>query len=150
MMTCEEILKALRDGKAVKRRNENYYFLLADDAIVEYSINNSEWVTSNQSFCFRLDEIKKDKLDFEIYEPKLTESEREYLSGFLRPFMKNYKITIRKYSAFKVGEESLFFSLQRNTDEKDEAEFALPFFKAGTMYAGMELGKEYTLEELGL
>lgn len=26
----------------------------------------------------------------------------------------------------------------------------LPTFKAGTMYTGMELNKEYTLEELGL
>lgn len=150
MMTCEEILKALRNGKAVRRKNENYYFLLADDAIIERSIKSSEWVSFNLNFNFRLDEIKKGEFDFEIYEPKLTESEREYLSGFLRSFMKNYKITIRKYSAFKVGEESLFFSLQRNTDEKDEAEFALPFFKAGTMYAGMKANKEYSLEELGL
>lgn len=150
MMTCEEILKALRDGKAVKRKNEDYYFLLADDAIIEYPIKDSKRVSFSLNFCLTLDEVKKGEFDFEIYEPKLTESEREYLSGFLRPFKKDYKITIRKYSAFKVGEESLFFSLQRNTDEKDEAEFALPFFKAGTMYAGMKANKEYSLEELGL
>ena len=32
----------------------------------------------------------------------------------------------------------------------DDDSFSLPYFKAGTMYQGMELEEAYTLEELGL
>ena len=34
--------------------------------------------------------------------------------------------------------------------ERESKAMALPCFKEGTMYKGMEVGKEYTLEELGL
>lgn len=148
MMTCEEILKALRDGKAVKRKNEGYYFLLADDAIVEYSINNSKWVASNQSFYFRLDEVKKDKLDFEIYEPVLTEEERKYIAAIIAPLRKSWKrITITKIYGVGVCKERILFEFKNGDDEEN---YSLPSFDKGTMYNGMSLGTEYSLEELGL
>lgn len=149
MMTCEEILKALRDGKAVKRRNEDDYFLLADDAIIKRSIKDNELVFSNLNFSFRLDEVKKGEFDFEIYEPKLTEEEKKYLSGVIKPFKKDYKIMVRKLRT-ACGEEYIYICFYRSGTDYIEGAASLPQFKANTMYAGMKARKEYSLEELGL
>lgn len=83
----------------------------------------------------------------EAEEPILDEVEREYLSAVIKPFknrvhyitqVKGVYEKNRNYIRIKVG-------------DNDEPEFInLPWFKANKMYKGMETGKEYTLEELGL
>lgn len=83
-------------------------------------------------------------LDMEHKEPILDEAERKYLSAVIRPFrdeiheIAKHNVTNGKYQWIDfIG--------------KDEyAGFYLPNFKAGTMYKGMEVGRKYTLEELGL
>ena len=49
-----------------------------------------------------------------------------------------------KYTCFNDTKEYLFGRA------KDYSHLELPAFERGTMYRGMELCKEYTLEELGL
>ena len=74
----------------------------------------------------------------------LDDVERRYLSAVIRPFrdeiheIAKHNVTNGKYQWIDfIG--------------KDEyAGFYLPNFKAGTMYKGMEVGRKYTLEELGL
>ena len=71
----------------------------------------------------------------------LNESERQYLSAVIRPFRdqvrsvtKNPKMNGKgEYIVIDIGIQMFF-----------------PDFKSNTMYKGMDLGKEYTLEELGL
>lgn len=69
----------------------------------------------------------------------LDEAEKKYLSDVIRPFRcKIYGIT--KHTG-TLG-EYIIISIN------DDANVIFPYFKEGTMYKGMELNKEYTLDEL--
>lgn len=73
----------------------------------------------------------------------LDDTERRYLSAVIRPFRKNVT-SIRKIkpcnsTRYRI---SIFVSGYGSCD--------LPWFDGGTMYKGMEKGKVYTPEELGL
>ena len=70
----------------------------------------------------------------------LDDAERRYLSAVIRPF-RNDEMRICKKNDGDY-EEYIFFA--------GEKSFYLPNFEAGTMYKGMELGRGYMLEELGL
>lgn len=84
-----------------------------------------------------------------IYEaPKeiLEKEEKEYLEAVIRPFRKKI-LYIRKSPQYEYDysyNENIVFILQN-----DDCGL-LPYFTKNTMYKGMELNKEYTLEELGL
>lgn len=76
----------------------------------------------------------------EEYDPKiLTEKEKAYLSAVIKPFRE--RIECVKKIVFKRAFIKIFL--------EDEA-VALPYFEKDIMYTGMEEGREYTLEELGL
>lgn len=69
----------------------------------------------------------------------LDEEEKKYLSAVIRPFKDRVEFISknrfkREYIAIKVEGEII----------------TLPYFKANTMYKGMELCKKYILKELGL
>ena len=70
----------------------------------------------------------------------LTDEEKAYLSAVIKPFRGKVR-SIGKVSF--GGEEFLKIYLEDET-------FSFPFFTKGAMYRGMEEGREYTLEELGL
>lgn len=70
----------------------------------------------------------------------LDDAEKRYLKGVIRPF-RNEVLSIRKLS---------FVSEQIVIQMKSYIEIKLPCFEKGTMYQGMEDGKKYTVEELGL
>lgn len=72
----------------------------------------------------------------------LNEEERKYLSAVIKPFkiegIVKKQSDIDEYICIYVIEKYYTYVL------------LLPYFKKGTMYKGMKLNKEYTLEELGL
>lgn len=79
----------------------------------------------------------------EYKEPVLDDVEKKYLSSVIKPFRKNVsyiekihsKVDTYDYICVRVNRcEIMFF----------------PKFEENTMYKGMELGRKYTLEELGL
>ena len=70
----------------------------------------------------------------------LTETEREYLSAVIKPF----RDEVKHISKNQYDDEEL---VQIRTKS---GLALLPPFKKGLMYNGMEVGKEYALEELGL
>ena len=72
----------------------------------------------------------------------LDDVEKEYLSAVIRPF-KNKVDGIVKTGGYYDKE---FISIVL----KGEADSSFPYFKKNTMYKGMEIGREYSLEELGL
>lgn len=78
-----------------------------------------------------------------IYEFKeiLDEKEKEYLSAVIKPF-KNRIDYIKKIDL--TGREFIYIYL------KNDEDIDFPYFKKGTMYKGMKLGRQYTLKELGL
>lgn len=78
-----------------------------------------------------------------IYEFKeiLDEKEKEYLSAVIRPFKGRVDYIQKEISDTR---EAIFVCVACD----DYLSF--PYFEKGTMYKGMELGKKYTLKELGL
>ena len=84
----------------------------------------------------------KFEIIYEAPKPILNKEEIEYLEAVLKPFRNKIKCVV-KFSC--VNDE--FISVMFN-DRDDVFEF--PLFKKDTMYKGMQLNKEYTLEELGL
>ena len=82
----------------------------------------------------------------EYKEPILDEEEKKYLSAVIKPFRKE-ETTIMKRKEYS-GCEFVRIAIEWKEGSIDYIEF--PSFEKGTMYKGMELNKEYTLEELGL
>ncbi|MST81546.1 hypothetical protein [Bilifractor porci] len=83
----------------------------------------------NSPICFRDPQILDDK-------------EREYLTAVLKPLPKVK--TIKKVETPMINSEYLMV-IFRNREI-----MSFPFFKLHAMYRGMEVGREYTLKELGL
>lgn len=82
----------------------------------------------------------------EYKEPILNKAEREYLSAVIKPFRDEVKfINLPSYDC-----PNLTYTCIRMYDNCGNKIVRLPIFKRGTMYKGMKLDKNYTLEELGL
>ena len=79
--------------------------------------------------------------------PILNDAEKEYLGNIIKPF-RNRIIWIGK--SIYIPGEYIEIYLRHYDDGCSSYSIVLPYFKKGTMYKGMELDKEYTLEELGL
>lgn len=80
-----------------------------------------------------------------VYESKveiLDEVEKRYLRNIIRPF----RDKVKAISLITAGGKSDCYI---NIELEDETIY-LPDFEINTMYKGMKLEKEYTLEELGL
>lgn len=74
--------------------------------------------------------------------PILTDKEKTYLSAVIKPFRNDVEYIEKRI--FSTGAEYIRICLT----EDETVNF--PNFKRGTMYKGMEVDKDYTLEELGL
>lgn len=130
---------------------------------LEYLIDSKNWI--GDKFCDELCDLnsdyskcikcKNDQSCYECYvrnlkwlleehkEPILTDAEKEYLAGVIRPFRSKVKYIV-KIEIDGCGKQYVFISLQDNDN------ISLPHFKANTMYTGMDIWHNYTLEELGL
>ena len=76
----------------------------------------------------------------------LNEEEKEYLSVVIKPF-RDRIVWIKKVDSPIQNHEYIKICYQ---DHNYIIVLNFPDFKAGTMYRGLELCKDYTLEELGL
>lgn len=77
----------------------------------------------------------------EYKEPLLDDVEKEYLSGVIKPFRRNVKYICKRLS----GNGYYIIILVNEFDVMN-----LPYFPNNTMYKGMKVDKQYTLQELGL
>ena len=142
MNHMEEIIKIL----GVKFNEEFYLtkhgdtrFVIVPGGMFSQGENN-EWEESSLLYAILLGEYEIKK----IPQPILTEEEREYLSYVIKPFRDEIEY-IHKFTCPNSTKEYLLGFI------KDIGyHLELPPFIKGTMYCGIELGKEYTLEELGL
>lgn len=80
---------------------------------------------------------------FERKEEILDETEKRYLTNVIRPFRHETEF-IEKRTKFDDS-SSCHLKIVLNNDI-----ISLPYFKADSMYKGMELNKKYSLKELGL
>ena len=79
----------------------------------------------------------------EAKEPVLDDVEKEYLSAVIKPFRKMIAYIV-KAQDFDDGKQCIRIILQNG----DGMHF--PYLDGDAMYKGMEVNKEYSLEELGL
>lgn len=79
----------------------------------------------------------------EAKEPVLDDVEKEYLSAVIKPFRKKIEYIRKNKSVYK---DKQFISIGLYDDDY----MYFPFFENDAMYKCMELGRKYTLEELGL
>ena len=97
-----------------------------------------------ESFGHQLVKIERPTQYETIYEaPKqiLDQKEKEYLENFLKPFKDRINFIYK--SNYDDAKQII------QIDDSEEI-MILPSFRKDTMYKGMELNKEYTLDELGL
>lgn len=82
----------------------------------------------------------------------LDESERQYLSAIIKPFRDQVRSIMKNQKMNGKGEYIVIDTGFHIIEIENRHKFFMffPDFKSDTMYKGMELGKEYTLEELGL
>lgn len=147
-MNYIEALTAMSEGKKVT----NHY--MPDDGYVCF--DESGQLASNYSFnpkdyCCAIEFLKEDC--WEIYnEPIINDTEFDVLFNTLLWYKKSIQfVEKRHWGKTPNGDyECLCIHTIDEDDVFAEADTYLPPFKAGTMYKGMELNKEYTLEELGL
>ena len=121
---------------------EHYKFTV--NGLMFWSKDHQAWVhydITEQLLLGRYEIVKLSK-------PILTESEKEYLSAVIKPFRDRiihiYKFELSGYEG--IGIDLKFPKVEKNEDDA----MTLPSFEIGTIYKGMELYKDYTLEELGL
>ena len=117
----------------------------------------SSWYSDGCSLFFQFSHLfsaikwedEEPTLISDIYNPQvLDDAEREYLKTVLKPFRGAVKY-VEKVPAIVFdddnrGKEYVFVAFY------GRGSFAFPNFDAGSMYAGMELNKEYKLDELGI
>lgn len=80
-----------------------------------------------------------------VKKPILEVNEIEYLSAVINPF-RDRVISIGKCNCYEYE----YIVIKYLDIEKNEGFIYFPCFKKGTMYKGMEAGKEYSLEDLRL
>ena len=84
---------------------------------------------------------------FKVYQPVLNTAEKEYLDNVIKPF----RDKIIYISKLKAGYRSGIGYISITTEDNGWKHYAeLPLFGGDSMYKGMEMGKEYSLEDLGL
>lgn len=115
----------------------------ADMASITCSVNNCVLGLHCFSTCR---ECKKNVMNWlleECEESVLDDAEKGYLSAVIRPFRKEVD-TISKFRTWEDSLQNICISM------KDNRICTLPVFPKGTMYKGMEEGRNYSLKELGL
>lgn len=143
-ITFRELLNMIYDEKVPKR-------IIYDD--IEYKCTRTDYEDCEGEYLSYVISGDLSVLEMAcddciaIYDEILDDKEKAYLRNIIKPFEKYVK-HIRKESI--CGQEQIIIVYKDYLDCKHYSRFSLPSFKAGTMYKGMELFKEYTLEELGL
>lgn len=119
-------------------KNSNFRYKLTISGLRKRHITLEEWTNSSM-----LDDLLLGRVEIvKAVKPILDNIEKNYLSNIIKPFRDriNYiaKVNLanrREYILIKM---------------KNMEVISLPFFTPGTMYKGMEVNREYTLEQLGL
>lgn len=126
-------------GKEFRIVNDSYLYKL-DDKGLYFLANDNKWKID----YLTLTRILNGKAMI-MKSPILAEAEKEYLVNVIKPFREQVD-DIRKLDNGTY--EYIAISL-RNIDGYTMIMY-FPRFKTGTMYKGMEVGKAYSLNELGL
>ena len=121
----------------------------------EFGCVTCSWFPNEKTCCVYNKDSYSDKFlnqETEIEIDILDKVEKEYLRNVIKPFKNNIQYIIKQTGPDYSDTEYIttFINSITNTDWLDQEYIVVPFFKKGTMYKNMEIGKKYTLEELGL
>ena len=122
-------------------KNSNFRYKLTTYGLRKRYHLVQEWSDSSMLddlLLGRVDIVKKAK-------SILDDAEKKYLSAVIKPF-RNKVYAIAKYDD---GDDNYYIQIMIKQNVYFEY-IDFPYFKKGTMYKGMELKKEYTLDQLGL
>ncbi len=138
-MNLIEALQELKKGRKVKRKVwKNEY--------IHYNENGSIVREDGSSYPLVIHDINQFNNDtWELYEPILDGVEKQYLSNIITPFRDKIESIVKK--RYMHNYEGIVI---KYNDELGEDGLCFPLFKEGNMYKRMEIGREYTLVELGL
>lgn len=113
-------------------------FAVVDDKVVACTHQCSECLFKGSACNYT-------RMEWLLKDVSLTYDEKKYLSYVIKPFKARVtylnKKQDRNYEYLEIVYEDL---------EKCKCSVWLPNFIRGSMYKGMEINKEYTVEELGL
>lgn len=140
----EEVAKLLgvKLNEEFTLKNSNFRYKLTTYGLRKRYLTVEEWGNS----CM-LDDLLLGKAEIvKIAKPILDEAEKRYLSNIIKPFINKVKFIV-KNKKFSGSYEYISISY---IDSTGDYAIIFPDFKLGTMYRGMEIGKLYTLRELGL
>lgn len=130
----------LKDGDKCTLKNGQVIFIDKTSAYSFNDIDEQLRYFNDDAIVVKVERPVKYETVYERKEEILDEAEKRYLAEVIRPFRDKVKdIAKRSYDEC----EYIIIHL-----EKENIPF--PNFKKGTMYEGMEINKEYTLEELGI
>ena len=133
----------LEEEFTIKGDNSSYRFKLTPSGLMSSWKNSSKWNSSGllEEFITGHYQISKEKTN-SVLDP----AEKKYLSSIIKPF-KDQVIAIAKRSA-NYGE---FIDIMIDEGELgDCGNIYLPYFTPDSIYKGMKVGREYTLDQLGL
>ena len=126
----------------IKGVNSSYRFKLTAIGLMSSWRNSSKWNCSGLLEDFLTGHYQISRKTYAV----LDEAEKRYLTNIIKPF-KDQVIAIAKRSA-NYGE---FIDIMIDEGEAgDCGNIYLPYFKPDSMYKGMKVNREYTLEQLGL
>ena len=125
-----------------------YEFKFTEDYLMYYHTEGDYWGgASFDTLCNLLNgKYKVIKLPKSI----LSEKENKYLSDFIDPFKSQVTYIEKRYLKDFKGNEKEFISIGIKENEKYWRQMELPLYDAGKHYKGMEIGKEYSIKDLGL
>lgn len=122
--------------------------LLGIAKVCKYS--KEEWEKQRFEILNEIEEVDKYFEELEKKRPKLTVEEKAYLSAVIKPFrdrvefIKKRKLRLSEgYKEYQGYKEYIIMNLKIE-------HLYLPLFEEGKYYQGLELDREYDLEELGL
>ena len=118
----------------------------SDNSIYKLTEENIEYLSCGHWFSLSSAITKLINGEYKVVKipkPVLDDEEKKYLSRVIRPWKNEVKY-IRKISDANVEYILIIYG------NHGTSIMPFPDFKKGTMYKGMESGKHYSLEELGL
>ena len=145
-MTFEDFYKSLRDGKSLTNDKGLTYVHLEDGVPVVRVSETNKIARTSPRIDFPPRGIVENETGYEVYEkPILDEAEKEYLGNIVKPYRDRVGFIVKTEA---TGYERIIICVLGLTQHNNY--IMLPYFYKNTMYKGMEVEKEYTLEELGL
>lgn len=117
-------------------------YKLTNDGLMYWSYLDNKWLISTFLKELLTGELKIIKLP----KPIIDDVEKEYLSNIIKPFIKTIKYVIKNK---KLSGNYEYISIAYY-DSTGSCALNFPDFKSGAMYRGMEIGRPYTLTQLGL